>query len=401
MINLNQAATSLPKPECVIQATTDAMRHFSSGGRGVEESALMAQRMVFLLRQKLARFFDFHDDISRVIFTGNATQALNTVFFGLFNAGDHVITTDLEHNSVLRPLEALRQMGILSVSYVPADAKGRILYSDFERLIGPHTRAIVVTHQSNLTGNIVDLHRVSRIAHKHGLILIVDASQSAGALPISMQEMGIDILCFTGHKSLMGPQGTGGFLVRQGIELRPLMYGGTGIRSYDLLQPDVYPEHLEAGTLNMHGLAGLSSAIDYLGSSGVERIHDHEMALTAGFWRRVRQLPGVTLYGDFSDFEESEGIWVTDPGPRTGDRMHHGPIVTLNLAGISSSELADALSREYGIAVRAGAHCAPRMHRALGTEESGSVRFSFGWYNTPGEMDRAAWALRRISQDLR
>ncbi len=376
MIYLDNAATTLIKPQCVIDAVVNAMSSMGNAARGAHENALGAARLIYETRCKAAALFGCPRP-DHVIFTCNATEALNIAIFGTLGPEDHVVSTDLEHNSVLRPLYTLQEQG-MGLSFVPADKKGRIDYSDFSRLIRPNTRAIVCTHASNLTGNGLDLARIGRIAKEHGLLLIVDASQSAGCLPIDMEKQNIDILCFTGHKGLMGPQGTGGLCIRTGVEVRPWKRGGSGVHSYDPHQPAAYPTRLEAGTLNGHGIAGLHAALTYLQETGIETIHRKEAALMRRFREGVRDLPGVTVYGDF----ETE--------LRTA-------VVTLNIADYDSGAVSDELAQEYGIATRSGAHCAPRMHEALGTVSQGAVRFSFAWFNTEEEIDRAIEAVREIA----
>lgn len=376
MIYLDNAATSLRRPPCVIEAVTQAMQSLGNSGRGVNGGSLSAARVIYDARQKLADLFGCSSP-ERVCFTSNATEALNTAIFGLFGPGDHVITTDLEHNSVLRPLYRLEKRGV-ELSFVPADRLGRIALSDFAPLLRPNTRAVITTHASNLTGNLVDLDAVGAFAREHGLLYVVDASQTAGAFPIDMARSGISVLCFTGHKSMMGPQGTGGLCLAECVEIRPLKTGGTGVQTYLPEQPAAYPTRLEAGTLNGHGIAGLSAAVDFLRETGVAAIHEKETALMRQFYDGVRAIPGVTVYGDF-----------------TGDRA---PVVSLNIEDADSGEVADFLAAEYDIAVRSGAHCAPRMHRALGTEAQGAVRFSFGWYNTPAEVETAIAAIRSYAE---
>ncbi len=376
MIYLDNAATSLRRPPCVIEAVTQAMQSLGNSGRGVNGGSLSAARVIYDARQKLADLFGCSSP-ERVCFTSNATEALNTAIFGLFGPGDHVITTDLEHNSVLRPLYRLEKRGV-ELSFVPADRLGRIALSDFAPLLRPNTRAVITTHASNLTGNLVDLDAVGAFAREHGLLYVVDASQTAGAFSIDMARSGISVLCFTGHKSMMGPQGTGGLCLAEGVEIRPLKTGGTGVQTYLPEQPAAYPTRLEAGTLNGHGIAGLSAAVDFLRETGVAAIHEKETALMRQFYDGVRAIPGVTVYGDF-----------------TGDRA---PVVSLNIEDADSGEVADFLAAEYDIAVRSGAHCAPRMHRALGTEAQGAVRFSFGWYNTPAEVETAIAAIRSYAE---
>ena len=378
MIYLDNAATTMVKPQCVMDAVVAAMTTMGNAGRGAHGSALSSGRTVYDTRCKLAALFGCPAP-ENVIFTCNSTEALNIALNGIFTPGDHVITTDLEHNSVLRPLYRLEKEGTITLDFVPADKQGRPDYPAFEALIRPNTRAIVCTHASNLTGNMVDIARVGRIAHAHGALFVVDASQTAGAVPIDMEAMDIDILCFTGHKGLMAPQGTGGLCIRPGVEVRPFKVGGSGIHSYDREQPADYPTRLEAGTLNGHGIAGLSAALDYLSQVGIEAIRDHEMALMTRFYEGVRTIDGVTVYGDF----ESE---------RTA-------VVTLNIRDFDSSAVSDELEEYYGIATRPGAHCAPRMHRALGTVEQGAVRFSFAWFNTMEEVDAAIEAVKEMAEE--
>ena len=376
MIYLDNAATTLQKPQCVIDAVVQAMTTMGNAARGAHAGALSASRMVYETRRKIADFFGCKLP-ENVIFTSNSTEALNIALNGIFEPGDHVITTDLEHNSVLRPLYRLEEQDIISLSFVPADRQGNPDYKAFENLIRPNTRAIVCTHASNLTGNVIDLTRVGQIAKTKDLLLVVDASQTAGAMEIDMEAMNIDVLCFTGHKGLMAPQGTGGLCIREGVEIRPFKVGGSGVHSYDKEQPNPYPTRLEAGTLNSHGIAGLSAALDYLNEVGIDAIREKEMALMTRFYEGVSQIPGVKIYGDFS-------------AERTA-------VVTLNIWDEDSSIISDTLFEDYDIATRPGAHCAPRMHQALGTTEQGAVRFSFSWFNTEADVDAAIEAVRDLA----
>ena len=377
MIYLDNAATTLRKPPEVVDAVVRAMTSFGNCARGTHEGALAAARTIYDARCKAAALFGC-PRADHIAFTANSTEALNVAVNGLIRAGDHVISTDLEHNSVLRPLYRLRDERGVSLDFVPADRQGRIDYADFERLLRPNTRAIVCTHASNLTGNAVDLARVGGLARERGVLFLVDASQSAGVLPIDMERMHIDALCFTGHKSLMGPQGTGGLCLRGSLDILPWKVGGTGVQTYSERQPEQLPVRLEAGTLNGHGIAGLSAALDFVMRTGIDAIRAHETALMRRFYEGVRALPNVTVYGDFTH--------------------ERSAVVAQNIAGCGSGEIADALSEDYGIATRPGAHCAPRLHRALGTEEQGAVRFSFGWYNTEEETDAAIRAVEELAR---
>ena len=378
MIYLDNAATSYQKPEAVYQAVQEAMHHMGNSGRGAHGASLDASRQIYSARELLAELFQAGDP-SRVAFTANSTESLAFAVFGLFGPGDHVITTMLEHNSVLRPLYLLEEAG-LELTILPAVQNGCICDEDIEKAIRPNTKGIICTHASNLTGNMVDIGRIGRFCRKKGLLFVVDASQTAGVFDINMEEMGIDVLCFTGHKGLLGPQGTGGICVRQGVAVRPLIVGGSGVHSYSKSHPEDMPTALEAGTLNGHGIAGLYAALRYIQETGMEQIKERELSLMRQFYDGVRTIPGVTIYGDF-----------------TGQRA---PIVSLNIRDYDSGEVADELAYHYEIYTRAGAHCAPLMHRALGTESTGAVRFSMSHFNTEAEIDEAVRAVHEIANTL-
>lgn len=378
MIYLDNAATTMHKPQTVIDAVTQAMCSLGNAGRGATSGALDAARTIHACRAKIARLLGC-PRADHVCFTPNSTAALNTVINGVVRPGDRVVTTVLEHNSVLRPLNRLAVERGVTVEYAGCDANGVLDYDELERLATPGTRAVVVTHASNVTGNAVDVSRVAAIAHAAGALVIVDASQSAGTAHIDMQAMGLDAVCFTGHKGLMGPQGTGGLAVAEGVDVAPWAMGGTGVHSFDALQPLEWPTRLEAGTLNGHGIAGLSAGLDFIeAQGGVEAIAAHERALADRFFAGVREIPEIKLYGAF-------------------DQPTRSAIVSLNVGDIDSAEISDALMQGWGIATRPGAHCAPLMHRALGTERQGVVRFSFGYFNTDEEVDTAIDALRDLA----
>lgn len=378
MIYLDNAATTLHKPPQVEQAMLDALRTAGNPGRGAHEPTLHASRLVYAARCAAAKLLNAPDP-SCIAFTANATQALNTALGGLFRPGDHIITTVCEHNSVLRPLYRLREIGV-NLSFTGVDEKGRLRYDQWEGFLRPETRALVVTGASNVTGNGTDLARAAEFAHRHGLLLIVDAAQTAGELPLNVQVLGIDVLCFTGHKALLGPQGTGGLYVRPGLSVRPLVVGGSGVHSFDEQHPAQMPTALEAGTLNVPSLAGLCAGVEWILAQGVETLARREQALTVLFYERIRDLPNVKIYGD------------PEMTPRA-------PIVSLNIGDEDSARIADILWEEYGICVRAGAHCAPLMHKALGTAEQGTVRFSFSHFNTEAEVLQAAAAVRELAQE--
>ena len=377
MIYLDSSATSFLKPPQVAEAVFRSFNTIGNAGRGAHAPTLNASRLMYDTREKLAALFGTPDP-SRIAFTCNATEALNIAIHGAIHPGEHVITTACEHNSVLRPLYLKEKEGT-ELTIIPADKKGRIRYDLLESSVKSNTSAIVLTHASNLSGNVTDLAFVSNFAKKHGLLLIVDASQTAGNLPINVVKMGIDILCFTGHKGLFGPQGTGGLYVREGLTLSPLKSGGSGIHSFDRQHPTDMPTALEAGTLNGHGIAGLNAGLDYILSTGVKNIHAKEISLSRRFVNGISDISDLKLYGDI------------DAPLRT-------PIISLNIGNMSSASVSDILWEDYEICVRAGAHCAPLMHKTFGTEKQGAVRFSFSCFNTEAEIDTAIQAMHEIAE---
>lgn len=378
MIYFDNAATTLKKPPEVAEAVKNAILTMGNASRGAHDAALSSMRMLYETREMLCDMF--HGDCpERTIFTMNSTMALNIAIQGILSAGDHVITTALEHNSVLRPLYLMEKRGI-SLTILPADQYGKVCYEDFEKNIGTSTKAIICTHASNLTGNVLDLEYIGDICRRYGLLLIVDASQTAGVLPIDMKKYNISILCFTGHKGLLGPQGTGGLLVKEGITIQPLFAGGSGIHSYSKTQPEEYPTALEAGTINTHGIAGLHAALQYLQQKGQARLYQKEQKLMKQFYQEVREIPLVRVYGDFEQKERAS-------------------IVTLNIGNYEAALVSDELLTRFGIATRAGAHCAPLMHEALGTKEQGAVRFSFSHFNTMDEINQGIEAVRILATE--
>lgn len=378
MIYLDSAATSFYKPEQVEQAVCRAFHTIGNAGRGAHAPTLEASRVLYRTRAKLAKLFHA-EHASRIAFTANVTQALNLAIDGLIQAGDHVVTTVCEHNSVLRPLYKKQENGVF-LTIVSADENGTIDPQDIQDAMRENTRAIVIHHASNVTGNVVPIEKIAAIAHRAGALLIVDAAQTAGGIPIDVQAMGMDVLCFTGHKSLLGPQGTGGIYVRDGLSVPSLLVGGSGVHSFDKHQPTDMPTALEAGTVNGHGIAGLEAAVDFLLENGVETIHAREDALMRRFIAGVREIPLVKLYGDM-------------------DAPLRAPIVSLNLGTADAAVVSDVLWEDDEICVRAGAHCAPLMHQHLGTVEQGAVRFSFSYWNTEADIDRAIQAVRNIAAE--
>ena len=378
MIYMDNAATTMHKPQEVIDAVVSAMSSMGNAGRGASEAALSASRIIYDTREGLAKLFGA-ENARQIAFTSNSTESLNIAIKGILDPGDHVITTVLEHNSVLRPLYEMEKKGT-ELSVIGCNEKGMPDIAAMEAAIKENTKMIICTNGSNLTGNYVDVAVIGKMAHKHGLIFAVDASQTAGVFPIDVQKMDIDILCFTGHKGLLGPQGTGGIYVKEGIQIRPLKTGGSGIQTYSKEHPMQMPTALEAGTLNGHGIAGLHAALGYLEKTGIDNIRKKEENLMWRFYNGVKDVPGVKIYGDYSQKERCA-------------------IVTLNIGDYDSSEVSDELFMEYDISTRSGGHCAPLMHEALGTVEQGAVRFSFSHYNTEEEVDTAIRAIRELAEE--
>ena len=378
MIYMDNAATTMHKPQEVIDAVVMAMSSMGNAGRGVNEASLSASRIIYDTREKLCRLFGAEDP-RQIVFTPDSTESLNIAIKGILNPGDHVIATMLEHNSVFRPLYEMEKKGV-RLTIVKSDQNGRFNLKDIEDAIAEDTKMIVCTNGSNLTGNYVDPEPVGTLARERGIVFVVDASQTAGVFPIDVQKMKIDVLCFTGHKGMLAPQGTGGMYVRKGLVIRPLKSGGSGVQTYSKTHPIEMPTALEAGTLNGHGIAGLHAAVEYLEKTGVDNIRAREQDLMWRFYEGVKDIPGVKVYGDFSS-------------------KNRCPIVTLNIGDYDSSEVSDELLTEYGISTRAGGHCAPLMHEALGTVEQGAVRFSFSHYNTGEGVDTAIEAIRELSKE--
>lgn len=381
MIYLDNAATTYYKPEEVISAVCDAMRTMGNSGRGVNGISLNTSRKIYETREKLCNFFN-GETPKQIVFTANATDSLNIAINGLLTENNHVITTLAEHNSVLRPLYLLEEKG-MKITFLKPDEIEKPNISDMKKYILPNTKAFICTHGSNLTGNISDIEKIGEFCKNNNLIFIVDASQTAGAIPVDIRKNNIDILCFTGHKGLMGPQGTGGLYVRKGINLRQTKVGGSGIHTYDRKHPDFMPERLEAGTLNGHGIAGLNSAIDFINKTGIENIHKKETDLMWKFYDNIKNIKNIKIYGTFFNSKN--------------ERIDRLPIVSINIGDIDSAEICDILNIEHNIITRAGGHCAPLMHKALGTQEQGAVRFSFSYFNSEKDIENAVNAIKKIS----
>lgn len=382
MIYFDNAATTLVKPSCVAEAVSSALGSFGGVGRGVHPASLAAGRAVFGARNVVAELLDA-PSASRVSFALNATMALNIALQGLVEPGSAVVTTAASHNSVLRPLFRLRDERGCEVRVAPILPDGALDWEAYTSLLDRGGVGVVAaTHASNLTGDVYDVARMARMAHERGALFVLDAAQTAGALPLSQRALDVDVVCFTGHKSLFGPQGTGGLCVAEGVTVPALIEGGSGTHTYDERHPAFMPEALEAGTLNAHGLAGLAAGARFIQDVGVPTIHAKLRELTDRFERGARSIPGVRVLGG------SGGIART-------------AVVALDVDGVDSASVGDLLARDFDLCVRAGAHCAPLMHRALGTEERGAVRFSFSWFSTQEEVDCGLEALEWCVMKLR
>ncbi len=379
MIYFDNAATTLMKPPAVADAVAHAITSFGGVGRGVHEASLIAGMAVHEAREKIARFFGV-SAAHNVVFSPNATEAINVVVSGLLDVGDHVITTAASHNSVLRPLYRMQDSGC-ALTVVPIAHDGTLDYAELEAAFRPDTKLVIVTHASNLTGDVYDIERIARMCRARNVLFAVDAAQTAGHIDITMEGQGLDILVFTGHKSLFGPQGTGGLCLAEGVAIRPLMVGGTGTHSYDREHPSCMPERLEAGTLNSHGIAGLSAGLDYIEHRGIQEI----AAVTKGLSDRF--IAGISAIGSIKVYGRRDG-------------SDHCGIVALNVGETDPAIVSDILSTDYGICTRAGSHCAPLMHVSLGTQHQGAVRFGFSVFNTEDEIDTGIDALAEMAWAL-
>lgn len=375
-IYLDNAATSFPKPSQVTEAVEKTLRlHAANPGRGGHQLSLQAGRLVMECREAVARFFGV-SDATRIAFTANATEAINLALFGLLQPGDRVVTTSMEHNAVVRPLRALSDRGV-TVARATADQMGVVDPAAIREACVAGTRLVVMNHCSNVTGTVQAIEELGPWCRQKGITFMVDAAQSAGILPIHVEEMAIDLLAVPGHKSLLGPPGTGFLYVRPGLELRPLLYGGTGNFSQLATQPEEMPERLESGTLNTIGLAGLKAGIEFLEAVGLDHVRLHERELLDRLIRGLSGIAGVTLYG-----------------PLGSNR--HGGALSFTVSNLDPSLMGFRLDREYGICCRVGLHCAPEAHGSIGTLPEGSVRLSPGYFNTPDDIDRTLQAIRAI-----
>lgn len=380
MIYFDNAATSFPKPNSVYDKIIRSMKEYGANpGRSGHRLALEANRGIFETRNLLSKLFNTGNPMN-IIFTFNCTESLNLGIKGILKSGDHVITTSMEHNSVLRPLKYLESMGV-EHTIVGANNMGMIDPIDIKNAIRSNTKLIITTHVSNLTGSIMPVLDIGKIARESGIYYLVDGAQSVGIYDIDVDKMNIDILAFPGHKGLLGPQGTGGLYIRDGINLKSIFQGGTGSASHSLEQPEIKPDKYESGTLNAPGIIGLGEGVRYIMEKGIENIRVHEEELTKHFIEELINVDRVKMYGPL-------------------DISKQGAVVSLNIGNMDSSELAYILDQEYDIAVRPGLHCAPLAHETIGTFEQGTVRFSFGVFNTHDEIEIGVKALKEIARRI-
>ncbi len=378
----DNSATSFPKPECVYNAVMDYMKNVgASPGRGTYAKAEEANRLLYQTRKAAARLFGAPRP-SNIVFTANSTEAINLVIKGILRQGDHVITTSCEHNAVWRPLKKLEQSLGIVVHTIPCSPDGSISVKDAESLLSPLVRLAVFVHSSNVIGSVFPVGELTEIARKHGVPVLVDASQTAGCVPIDVEELGVDYLAFTGHKGLMGPSGTGGLYIRDGLVLDTLKEGGTGSMAVSPFQPEDAPDRYEAGTINMAGLAGFKASLEFIDETGIEEISRHKQSLITRLMEGLESESDIIMYG-----------------PPSG--VLRSGLLSLNIGGASPYDIAALLDKRYGIMTRAGLHCAPQAHRVLGTVETGTLRVSVGWFNTKQQIDTLVLALKEIAQELR
>jgi cysteine desulfurase family protein len=375
IVYLDNAATTFPKPREALERMIDLYAAKGvSPGRGGYDLALEAEEMVSAARRRLCRFFG-GDDPARVIFASNATDALNLVIQGVVKPGGHVVSSELEHSSVLRPLHYLRGKGVIDYDLVPFDARGFIDPDDVARAVRTNTQFVILTHASNVLGTIQPVEAVGAICRQRGIPLIIDTAQSAGVVPINFSAWGASAVAFTGHKSLLGPTGTGGLVLNRGFDVQTTRFGGTGIDSQEPIHTQTFPHRLEAGTINFMGILGLMAGLDYLDSQGMEAIAQKERTLAGRLWQGLAETPGVALYG-------------TD---RLDQRLG---VILANVEGMRPADLAAILDGDFGIATRAGLQCAPLVHQRLGTGRAGGVRFSLGPFNTAEQIDETVEAIK-------
>ena len=381
-IYFDNAATSYPKPESVYETVYKFMKDIgASSGRGAYRKALEADRMIYETRRKIANLFGVKD-VSRIIFTANATDSLNLALKGFLKPGSHVVTTSMEHNAVWRPLKRLQCEREIEITPVQCNSDGALNIQNLADVIKPNTKLVVLLHASNVVGTIMPIKAIGQITREQKIPLLVDTAQTAGVYPIDVEELNIDMLAFTGHKGLLGPQGTGGLYIREGIKLEPLKEGGTGGESILETQPANLPDRYEAGTLNTPGLVGLGAGVSFILSEGVEKIRVKEITLTQHLIQKLSEIPEIEIYG-----------------PKNAAKQVG--VVSINVADYAPEEIGYTLDETYGIMVRTGLHCAPCAHRTIGTIERGTLRIGLGYFNTEEEIDYFVQSIKSIVRKRR
>lgn len=380
MIYLDNAATSYPKPEEVYDTVLDHMKNFGANpGRSGHQLALQAGRGIFKTRELIAKLFNIENPM-QVVFTCNATESLNLAIKGVLKEGDHVITSSMEHNSVLRPIKSLESKGIEN-TIIKCNSEGFINTEDIKNAIKSNTKMIALTHGSNVTGTIMPIKEVGKIAKEANVLFLVDAAQTGGIYDIDVNEMNIDLLALPGHKGLMGPQGTGFLYIRENLNVMHFKEGGTGSKSEELTQPQMMPDRYESGTANAPGISGLGAGIEFILKEGLEKIRNHEKELTQYFIDELKKIESVKIYG-----------------PKDAEKQ--GAVVSINIGSEDSSEIAYILDSAFNIAVRSGLHCAPLAHKTIGSFEQGTVRFGIGYFNTKKDIDKAIVAIKEICSEI-
>ncbi len=377
-VYFDNGATSWPKPEAVYGAAEQYLRSGGANpGRSEHARSLASERLLYESRERSAKFLGAEKP-EEIVFTLNATDALNMAIKGILEPGDHVVYSPFEHNSALRPLYSLRESGMITTTMLSAQGEDVVDAEAFERAIRPETKLFVCTHASNITGRIMPVQAIAKVAASRGVLFLLDAAQTAGAIPLDLQEIGADLAAFTGHKSLLGPPGVGMLYLREGVKIKPWREGGTGSRSDEERQPPFMPDYLEAGTMNTPGIAGLNEGIKYLGDVGVAAIREHELKLCQRLLTGLARISGIKVF-------------------RVFDPENYVAVVSFVMEGMDSGELGFILEEGYSILCRTGLHCAPQAHRSIGTFPGGTVRFSLGCFNTEQEVDHALHALSEIA----
>lgn len=380
MIYLDNAATTFPKPRQVYEAVLDCMENYGANpGRAGHKLAMRAGREIYECRENIAKLLNVSNPMS-IVFTHNATDSLNLAIKGVVKSGDHIITTSIEHNSVIRPIKALEKNGVEN-TIVKCDKYGHLDPNDIKKAIKPNTKLIVTTHSSNVCGTIVDIESVGNIAKENNVLYLVDASQTLGVYDIDIQKINVDMIAAPGHKCLLGPQGTGMLYIRDGLEVNILKEGGTGSNSEDLFQPNMMPDRYESGTHNTPGIAGLNAGVKFILETGIDKIRKHEEELCEYMLTKLTEVPNIKIYGPL-------------------DSKKRAAVISINIGDIDSGEITFILDDMYEIATRSGIHCSPLAHKTLGTLRQGTVRFSLGYFNTKDDIDKAVEALKEIEKEI-